>query len=64
MKKRNRVVQILMDRDDLTEQEAIETIAECKEMMEEEIADGNYEEAEAIFQSELGLELDYILYVL
>lgn len=54
----NRVVEILMHRDNLTQQEAKDRVLEVKQMME----DCNYdpEECVDIVQDELGLEMDYI----
>lgn len=52
-----KVIKILMDRDDLTREEAIELIDECREQMIEEGSD------EAI-QDVLGLEPDYIMDIL
>lgn len=54
-----RIIKILMQRDDLTRQEAIECLDDVHGMMEE----CNYdpEECEDIFESELGLEPDYIM---
>lgn len=48
----NKVVKILMERDGLTEEEALELIEECRE----EIEDGNMYALEDV----LGLENDYI----
>lgn len=55
----NRVVQILMERDKITQQEAEDLVAEVRELME----DCEYDpvECEDIFMSNLGLELDYIV---
>lgn len=57
-KKRNKIVQVLMNRDDMTEAEATEFLQECKEM----IADGA--DLEEVLYGELGLELDYAVYLL
>ncbi len=57
----NVVVKILMKRDGMTEQEAYDLVAEVREMVLEAVERGDYEEAEEIFESELGLELDYLL---
>lgn len=56
----NRVVRILMQRDDLSQAE--ELLREVRYMLEE----GNYdpEESEDIISSELGLEPDYIMDIL
>lgn len=58
----NRVVKILMKRDDLTEQEATELLDECREAL----ADCKYDiqESEDIIQDYLGLEPDYIFDIL
>lgn len=58
----NKVVQILMNRDDLSEQEATELLDECREAL----ADCNYEPEESvdIIQDYLGLEPDYIFDIL
>lgn len=60
----NRVVQILMNRDGMTETEAREAVQDCVDMMEEAIEAGHYLEAEDIFMDELGLEPDYIFDVI
>lgn len=59
-----RIIKILMDRDDMSRKEAIELINDVKEMMQEAIEDGSYMEAEEIFEDELGLEPDYIFDIL
>lgn len=58
----NRVVRILMQRDDLSQAEAEELSREVRYMLEE----CNYdpEESEDIISSELGLEPDYIMDIL
>ena len=53
---KNDIIHILMKRDDMTEQEAIETLNYVREMVRENPAN-----AEDIMLEELGLELDYIL---
>ena len=50
----NRVVAILMARDNMSEKEATELVKECRQM----IYDG--EDPEDVLQYELGLEPDYI----
>ena len=54
----NTVVKILMERDDLTYNDACDRVEEVREMM----AECNYDafECELIIADELGLELDYI----
>lgn len=58
----NRVVEILMKRDNLSQAEAEELLREVRYMLEE----CNYdpEESEDIISSELGLEPDYIMDIL
>lgn len=51
---------ILIKRDGITREEARNRINETREMMLQEIAEDNYDEAEEILYSELGIELDYI----
>lgn len=55
MKDINKVVKILMERDDLTREEAIERVDEVREMIFDDPG-----VAEDILAEELGLELDYI----
>lgn len=52
------IIKILMERDEISEEEAKERVEEVREMM----ADCNYDptECELIVAEELGLELDYI----
>lgn len=52
------IVKILMERDGNTREEALSIIEDVKEMMEE--CDYDQEECENIFETELGLEPDYI----
>ena len=61
---KNKIIQVLMKRDELTLEEAIEVFNDVKEEMEEAIAAGDYELAEEIMASELGLELDYVFDIL
>lgn len=60
----NRVVKILIERDGMRRSEAIELVQDVKRRIEEAAADGDYEEAEMILESELGLELDYMFDIL
>jgi hypothetical protein len=55
MKNTNEVVRILMERDGMTREEAIERIDEVREMIFDDPG-----VAEDILADELGLELDYI----
>lgn len=52
------IIKILMRRDGNTREEALSIIEDVKEMMEEVSYDP--EECENIFETELGLEPDYI----
>ena len=57
----DRIVAILMERDELTEEEAREQVEEAVELINEIVASGgSYEEAEEILLDDLGLEMDYI----
>ena len=58
----NRVVEILMKRDDLSQAEAEELLREVRYMLEE--CNYDSEESEDIISDELGLELDYIMDIL
>lgn len=57
---KNRVIQILMNRDELTEEEATEQFEEVKAMIDEAICNSVYEEVENILLDELSLEPDYL----
>ena len=59
-----RIVKILMNRDDLSKEEATEFVKETKEMVESAIRSGDYTAAEDIFMEELGLEIDYMVSLL
>ena len=52
------IVKILMKRDGMSREEALELLEDVKDMMEEVSYDP--EECENIFETELGLEPDYI----
>lgn len=56
----SRIVDILMKRDGVTREEARNTLQETREMINDAIASGNFDEVEDIVYSELGLEMDYI----
>ena len=55
MKNTNKVIEVLMERDGLTREEAIERVDEVRELIFEDPG-----VAEDILADELGLELDYI----
>lgn len=52
------IIKILMKRDGMPREEALELLEDVKDMMEEVSYDP--EECENIFETELGLEPDYI----
>lgn len=56
----NRVVQILMERDNMTEKEANRAVEQVRTEVYLAVEDGNYDEAEEIMMSLLGLEMDYL----
>ena len=55
----NPIIEILMQRDELTRQEAEEAIEEVRELMIE-----NPDDAAEILMDELGLEMDYLFDIL
>lgn len=60
----NRVVKILMQRDNMTEQEAINVVNQARTEIYSAAEDGCYDEAEDIMYSLLGLEMDYLMDIL
>lgn len=58
------IKQILMDRDDMTAEEAEDLIAEVKEEIQIAAEDGDYSLVEDIMCGDLGLEMDYIFELL
>ena len=60
----NRVVKILMERDNMTREEAEHLLNQVRDEMNDAIAEGDYDLAEDIMYSDLGLEMDYIMDVL
>ena len=60
MKKQNEVIRVLMERDEMTKEEAQERLDEVREM----IAFAEPDEVEDIIADELGLELDYLFDIL
>lgn len=56
----NRVVQILMERDNMTEKEAKRAVEQVRTEVYSAVEDGDYDEAEEIMMSLLGLEMDYL----
>lgn len=59
-KKLNPIIQVLMNRDNMTKDEATAHYEGVKEMIDEAMEFGDYGEVEDIMYSELGLEMDYI----
>ena len=51
---------ILMNRDGLTEAEAVDVMNATREEVYNAIYDGDFDLAEDIFTDDLGLEMDYI----
>ena len=56
----NQVIKILIERDNMTYEEAESQVKEVQELLEGALSTGNYDEAEDILADELGLEMDYI----
>lgn len=54
------IKQILMDRDDMTAEEAEGLIEEVREEIQVAASSGDYELVEDIMYGDLGLEIDYI----
>ena len=63
-KNMNRVVKILMNRDGYTKEAAYDLVNEVRAEMQDAIACGDYDLAEEIIESDLGLEPDYIFDIL
>lgn len=57
----NRVVDILMKRDGITEAEAKEMVQDTRNAIQEAIAFGDYDLVDDIIAGDLGLEPDYIM---
>lgn len=61
----DRVIEILMLRDNITRSEAIDRVQDCREAMYDAMENYNTSEAiEDILQAELGLEPDYMIDIL
>ena len=57
----DRIIAILMERDELTEEEAREQVEDAVEAINDIMENGgSYEEAEDVLLEDLGLEMDYI----
>lgn len=60
----NEIIEILMRRDGISRLEAENLVEDCKEELWEAAARGNYQECEDIIYSYLGLEPDYLEFLL
>ena len=60
----NEIVEILMRRDGISRNEAINIVEECRDEIFTAASRGNYQEAEDILASYLSLEPDYLDYFL
>jgi hypothetical protein len=60
----NRIVSILMKRDNMTETEAKDLLATVQTEVQEAVADGDYDLVEEIIACDLGLEMDYAMDIL
>lgn len=60
----NEIVEILMRRDGISQLEAENLVEECREEVRNAAARGNYQECEDIVASYLGLEPDYLEYLI
>ena len=56
----NDIIALIARRDNISSVEAMNVVNECMEEMESAIAMGNWQEAEDILASYLGLEPDYL----
>lgn len=55
-----KIIRIIMKRDGLSHEEASQVVNDAREAMLEAAANEDYDEAEEIMYSELGLEMDYL----
>lgn len=60
----NKVIEILMTRDGLTQEEAESQLNSVREQISDAVSCGDYDLAEDIVASDLGLEMDYIFDIL
>ena len=58
------IISILTRRDHLTFNEAYELVRECREEILNACAEGHYWEAEDILADYLGIEPDYLMYLI
>ena len=59
-----KIIRILMRRDEMTRNEAEELVKDTMREVRSAIEAGDYNLAEDLFMGDLGLEPDYLLYVL
>ena len=55
------IKEVLMTRDGLSEEEAIEQVEDAKKLLDSYLKDGNFSSADEICQTEFGLEPDYLM---
>ena len=60
----NNLIELLMRRDHLSREEAIEMLFTSKEDLERAVSDGNYSDVDDIIMDDLGLEPDYLFDIL
>ena len=60
----NPIINVLMKRDGMSMEEALSRYSEVKKLMLDAVDRGSYSEAEDILADELGLEIDYICYII
>ena len=60
----NPIINVLMKRDNMSKEDAVSKFKEVRSMVREAVNEGSYSEAEDIVANELGLELDYVMYIL
>ena len=63
-KRTNKVVEILMSRDNLSREEAEHILQNVREEIDDALAEDAYDAVEDIVYTELGLEMDYIFDIL
>ena len=56
-----KIIRMIMKRDELTHDEAAEIVNEARDAILKAATNDDYNEAENIMYDELGLEMDYIL---
>lgn len=60
----NKIIKILMERDNLSKEDACAEVKATLEEMQDAIAEGDSEQCEDILMDNLGLEPDYLPYFL